>query len=215
MIELIQNMVDEIGEGPRIAEAEISKGGVLHSDARALKTDKSINSFDRAIEKVTNLPSLPDRIENEPLVDYLRRIEESGEFLFHGSPVRTIEELEPRPASDTAGDPWKNDTAVFAVPRAALAIQRAILPIKDRVEGGWNITTGTSPQKHGQPYMEVSPNVGKLIGPGMLYVLPKIGFEEHPSGGQWKSKQTVKPLIKLLVTPEDYTSYEGVLIIQS
>lgn len=157
---------------------------------------------------------VPGREENETIPDYLRRLQETGNFLFHGSPFGAITELEPRLATDLSGDPWKNDQAVFAVPDAALAVQRALLPDLRKIEGARVIITGKNPQNPTEPYMEISSNVAAALGQGSLYVLPKTGFDAHPKGGQWKSKDPVKPIIELPVGPDDYKGLGGKVVIR-
>jgi len=157
---------------------------------------------------------VPTQENNETIPDYLRRLQWTGNYLFHGSPFGAIAELEPRLAADLSGDPWKNDRAVFAVPDAALAVQRALLPDLRKIEGPRVIITGKNPQAPAEPYMEISRNVAVALGSGSLYVLPKTGFEVHPKGGQWKSKEPVKPIMELPVGPDDYERLGGKIVVR-
>ncbi len=148
------------------------------------------------------------RKEGENAVEYLKRLENSGEFVFHGSPNRDIAVMEPRPATDTSGDSFKNDTAVFADARSAYAILRALIPSRDKVSGDWTLSTG---MRKGIPEIQASEDIARMFGTerGMVYVMPKKDFEESKDLVQWKSKNPEKPFYKVEVGIEDYKSVGG------
>ncbi len=144
---------------------------------------------------------------NETYAQYLERLEKTGRYLFHGSPAKNILKLEPRAATDVSGDPWRNDTAVFATPTAALAVQRAILPDRSTIQGEWKVSSGTNPQNPAEPLLVVSSNI--LLGDGTVYVLDKRGFTSNETGSQWKSNEPVRPLTEITVDPEVYEQLGG------
>lgn len=142
----------------------------------------------------------------ETISQYLSRLEETGRYLFHGSP-HDIDIIEPRKATDISGDPWRNDTAVYANSNAALSIQRAILPPRDQIEGKWTVSSGTDPENSTIPLLVISDNIH--LQSGVVYVLDRQGFERSATGSQWKSKNSVKPLIKISVDSTIYAELGG------
>jgi aspartate beta-hydroxylase len=168
----------------------------------------SLNDYWRANEqsRARRGPAVPARGGDESAVDYLRRLEALGTLLFHGSPRRGIERLEPRPATDDAGGAWSNDTAVYAVP-AVIAAGRAILPPRDRLRGRWEIRAGRVPHPPGGPVLAVSPNV--WLGAGSVYVVDKRDFHENAALHEWKCARPVPVLAEVPVTVSDYMALGG------
>lgn len=161
----------------------------------------------------TSVTELPPQNEGEIVVDYLKRLEAEGKYLFHGSARRDIDQLEPRPATDKSGDLWKNDTAVFAVTDPETAVSRAITPDRARLSGleKWQIAMG-DPENPAIPTLSVTANVAELIDHGTVYILSRSGFVSHPENGkQWKSKDVTPPLGKIEVTPADFLKLGGAI----
>ncbi|MDO8551501.1 MAG: hypothetical protein Q7S03_02370 [bacterium] len=110
----------------------------------------------------------PEKVENEKASDYIKRLEGTGEYIFHGSPSGNIKELETRLAKEVSADPWGNDEAVYAVP-GVIAVGRAILPPRGNIIGKWSIASSSDPLENGGPKVWISPNV--QLGEGSVYVL--------------------------------------------
>lgn len=148
-----------------------------------------------------------ERREGEGAAEYLRRIEATEAYLFHGSPVE-IAELEPRePVTDATDNPDNKRIAVYAYSSAALAAQRAILPLRSDVEGDWDIVGGTNPDQPGQPLLKTTPNL--TLGKGFIHVVPRSSFV-HTGGYQWISESPVRPEAVVAVDPEVYGELGGV-----
>jgi hypothetical protein len=147
------------------------------------------------------------RLPGETTAQYLLRLEQSNKYLFHGSKDPLIDKLKPRPANDADLDPWKNDTAVYAHGHASVAIQSAIRPSKTEINGECRIITGTRREPPYEPLIQMTENVH--LSPGVVYVLPKEGFERHLAEGQWKSKVEVAPLAIIGVNMQDYQEIGG------
>lgn len=148
-----------------------------------------------------------ERREGESTIDYLRRLEKSEQYLFHGSSDR-IEELEPRdPITDATDEQENKRTAVYAYSSPELAIQRAILPKRSDIEGDWDVVGGTNPLQPEQPLLQTTPNL--LLGSGWVHVLLRKNFE-HTHGYQWVSEMPVRPRAFVGVTPETYRDMGGV-----
>ncbi len=151
---------------------------------------------------------LPPRNDDEPTGAYLMRLEATKNYLFHGSPVAGIAELEPRLSTDVGGDPRVHNVfAVFATEKAALASQRAILPVRDSITGEWSVSAGTNPKKMDEPLLTVSENI--TLSTGVVYVLPRDGFEYIEGWGQWKKMEPVTPLGEIKVVVADYVEMGG------
>jgi len=158
-------------------------------------------------DAIDNL-NLPKRKEGESTSNYLKRLDEDGRFLFHGSPYAQIEILEPRKANDVGGDEWGNDTAVYAV-AAVIAVGRAILPKREMIKGDWNIGSSRDPNRPGGPITTISSNI--TLSKGSVYIVDKQGFLPNKEGNEWKSKKQVKILAEVKVEPENYKEMGGVI----
>ncbi len=147
-----------------------------------------------------------ERREEESTADYLRRLEVSGQFLFHGSP-REIGELEPRdPVTDATDNPDNKQLAVYAYSSAALGVQRAIISGRDDVEGDWDIVGGTDPESPETPLLMTTPNIP--LQSGYLHILPRSSFRQT-GGYQWVSESPVKPYAIVDVDPGVYRELGG------
>ncbi len=149
----------------------------------------------------------------EPRLDFLRWLGQNRAVVFHGSPHHDLVELstERRSRDATA---WGNQQAVYASTDPVWAIYFACL----RRDRGW---TGTKNGSMGRAGGSLYPrryfflhNRGSAsperFGPGSLYVLSPATFvADEPLAGaidtaHLVSREPVKPLARLDVTPDDF-----------
>lgn len=150
------------------------------------------------------------RRDDESVPDYLMRLDRAGTYLFHGSPYEGIKVLEPRKADDASGGDWGNDVAVYAV-RAIIATGRAILPKRETLIGTWSISSDRDPLIPGGPKVRITPNI--IPTEGSVYVLEKNGFIPNQKSTEWKSREPVSVLAEIRVTPADYVSMGGGIVV--
>lgn len=155
---------------------------------------------------------LPTREENESTANYLLRLQEAGKWIFHGSPFKDIQELEPKQAQDVSGDPESNEVAIYATSYVGVATQRAILPPRGEIKGEWEIVGGTNPEKPTEPLLEITENIS--LGKGVIYVLSREEFEQI-GGGQWKCNSPASPLSEIPVDKTVYDQLGGKLVVKS
>lgn len=149
----------------------------------------------------------------EPRLDFLRRLAETRDVVFHGSPRDDLQELstERRSGDATA---WGNQQAVYASTDPVWAIYFACL----RRDRGWTGTRNGSLGQAGGPLYprryfflhnrgSASPD---RFGPGSLYLLSPTSFvSDEPLAGaidtaHFVSHEPVRPLARLDVTPDDF-----------
>ena len=189
---------------PDLEPEEIAVLEGLHRYAAAHAI--SLSKYWRANDQARSAAAVPRRGADESAAEYLRRLESLGTLLFHGSPHRGIEVLEPRRASDEAGGAWYNDAAVYAVP-AVIAVGRAILPRRDLVSGYWEISASRDRHQSGGPLLTVSPNVE--LGGGSVYIVEKRNFHGSTALHEWKCAEPVRVLVEVPVTVDDYVVLGG------
>lgn len=149
----------------------------------------------------------------EPRLDCLRWLAQNRPVVFHGSQRDDLRELSTeRQTRDATA--WGNQQAVYASTDPVWAIYFACL----RRNGGWTGTRNGSLGRAGGPLYprryfflhnrgSASP---ERFGAGSLYVLPSTGFvADKPLAGaidtaHLVSREPVKPLARLDVTPEDF-----------
>lgn len=152
------------------------------------------------------LEQIAQRREGEDAVEYLRRLEGSGRFLFHGSHDE-IEILEPRdPVTDATGDADNKVLAVYAYSSAALSVQRAIVN-RANLDSEWEILGGTDPNNQDVPLLATTPNL--VLTDGFVYVLPRGSFRKT-GGYQWISESPIAPIKTIKVNPKVYSDLGGV-----
>jgi len=129
-------------------------------------------------------------MKNNLNLDELRRLEKTGEYLFHGSPDKDIQILEPRQAYT-----WINgektedgDPGVAATPYLDIAIFRSLIQAGSQfsVDGD---ELSFSATKEAQ---EIAKN--KV---GYVYVLPRNFFKPkngYPLAMDWRCEKNVKPI---------------------
>lgn len=150
------------------------------------------------------------RVDGEPTSDYLQRLDASGRYLFHGSPYGGLKILEPRKADDASGGEWGNDTAVYAV-KTIIAAGRAIMPKRETLVGTWSISSDRDPLVPGGPKVRITSNIVPMSG--SVYVLDKNGFVPNQKSTEWKSKESVRVLAEIIVTPDDYVLMGGEILV--
>ena len=115
-------------------------------------------------------------------------------FFLHGSPCEGIEELEPRQADDTSGDPVKNLCGVYATDDVRIAIAMGLFHrICDGV-GGFSVS--------GKKFSIRSQS--SVLSPGWVYVLPSKTFqrfETREGSEEIVSLVSVRPIQKIQVVP--------------
>lgn len=130
----------------------------------------------------------------------MHQLEATGQYVFHGSPVPDIEELEIRQAYEWEGDNKTEDgpPAVVATPYSDIAIFRALVYMD---------STSFGIDDHG-PHFSATDKALKLAKEevGYVYVLPKNIF--RPKEGDektmdWRSHQPTKPARIIKVSFED------------
>ncbi len=154
----------------------------------------------------------------------LSQLEESGQYVFHGSPNGEIEVLEPRQGTHIPDLSKPTEVildgrpAVSATPYADLATFRAIInganiPIDHT--SGFGVTDG---KKHFRVSSEDVLTHAK-DKKGYVYVFDKDKFEPYDRNGEpkldnmeWRSYQSVKPKEVIEVTQEDLPDLEDIKI---
>jgi len=124
------------------------------------------------------------------------------DLLLHGSNDAELEVLEPRPARDY-------DTELFA----AVACDDGIWPIfyaviaRDRIEAVFTACTHLGrPPRLRRFYMFAiggDPASPTSWTRGVVYALPRDGFRRE-WGHEWVTARPVRPLLRVLVGPEDF-----------
>jgi hypothetical protein len=145
-----------------------------------------------------------------PKHEFLHYLVARHRILVHGSNRSDIEMLAPRAESDNAG---RIINAVFAASDGIWPMFFAILDRKPyafsvhngcrRVTGGKAYYFSTS-TLHDQPWTD-----------GTLYLLPRDSFEQMVDGEglpteQWMSREPVRPLASLAISPSDFPFLEKV-----
>jgi hypothetical protein len=156
-----------------------------------------------------------DKTEKElSNIERLLEYEKQG-YVFHGSPRKGVEILEPKLSRDVReGRDFNNDTAVFGTERADEAIiyacvDRSSVPKEIERNMSWSVgTPANSSHIIARIPIEWKPYVIK--GSGHVYVFNKEPFtlKRH-----WhvKSKEPVKPIDRVEVEFSDFEKLGGVV----
>lgn len=148
-------------------------------------------------------------------IDRLLEYEKQG-YVFHGSPRKGVEILEPKLSRDVReGRNFNNDTAIFGTKRADEAIiyacvDRGVIPPEIERNMSWSIGAVVPDNTRivARIPIEWKPYVTK--GSGYVYVSNKepFTFKRH-----WhvKSKEPVKPIDKIEVRFKDFEKLGGVV----
>jgi hypothetical protein len=133
-----------------------------------------------------------------PLHELLTHLVAEHGLLLHGSNDTTLELLEPRPARDF-------DTELQAV----VACDDGIWPIfyavvaRDRSEGVFTACLHVGRRRLYTFATGSDPADPASWTRGAVYALPRAGFRRE-WGREWVSAQPVRPLLRVLVGPEDF-----------
>jgi hypothetical protein len=139
---------------------------------------------------------------------FLRYLLTHHDVLLHGSNRDDIEALTPRPQTDFDGNPTE---AVFATGDGVWPIFFAIVDratFRGSMRNGCFVVDRPAPQR----YYFFSVNKDWLAQNawcnGTVYVLPKTHFRQSDTNpihfDEWVSQTTVRPLMKLPVSPSDF-----------
>ena len=179
-------------------------------------TDDLIEHFEINYQKMLEGVFCLDDL-GTPIWVFLVWLTENKPILLHGSANPNIVVFEPRTPDDRSPDAFSKQTAVFATSDGIWPIFYAIVDRQNFrlrmlngahqfwLEQGWSkmryFFSITEPAFSQFPFRE-----------GTVYVLPKAGFKEQPLSRlanwrirepQWASPQTLRPLAKVQVKPED------------
>jgi hypothetical protein len=159
-----------------------------------------------------------------PKWQFLCWLADTQDVVLHGSGRDDIEVFEPRLPADTSE--FANREAVFA---ASDGIWAMFFAIVDRsvavslVNACFSVRSGIEGVAPGTVYYYFSVNATALGGSGFsrgsVYVLPRATFEQQSdddydgaviASTQWASLESVRPLGRLAVTPDDFPFLDNV-----
>lgn len=161
---------------------------------------------------------MKESIEHTPSnIERLREMEQTGNYLFHGSPESSIEILEPRQSTHTeaSGEIIEDgDPAVSATPYLDLAVFRGIVNEKNirfPHTSGFGLSRNSKSHKflfdisNKQTLVEAYNNKA-----GFVYVFNKSDFQPYSRNNipddksmEWRSYKSVKPLEVIKVHSTD------------
>lgn len=133
----------------------------------------------------------------------LKKLEETGKYLFHGSPIGNIEKLEPRQALHYVGKNkpiFDGEPSVAAAPDSETAIFMAVINSKNVHLS--NLSSGFYSENNKMHFTVSSQKVLDEIKnkKGYVYVFEKTFFEPYSRNGnatersEWRAYQDVKPV---------------------
>lgn len=143
------------------------------------------------------------------VIDFMIWLSETQNVLFHGSNNQNITELEPRKANCTSKE-FGNLKGVYAVSDPILPIFYAIKDtqkFRGMARSGI-LTTESGDKKYN---FEISPELLEINpwSDGAIYILPKEKFRQGKDDygnkiDEWICEEKIKPIGKILITPEDF-----------
>jgi hypothetical protein len=163
--------------------------------------------------------------------EYLKQLEQTGEYVFHGSPNGEIEELEPRQSTHVPDFSKPTEfildgkPSIAATPNHQFAIFRALINGKnvpiDHTSG-----FGFQTNENGDLVPNFRVSAKEVLEhvkdkKGHVYVLPKSQFKPYDRDGieserpsmEWRSESTVKPVEKVEVAYDDLPSIENIEVL--
>jgi hypothetical protein len=175
-----------------------TEGPALTTDTERTATFDALIAAARAGDGVIDAASCP-----YPVHELLTHIVIEHDLLLHGSNNPALEVLEPRPARDLA-------TELHAV----VACDDAIWPMfyavvaRDRVDGVFSscMHLGRPPRLrrfYVFALFGADPAAPTSWTPGALYALPREGFRRE-WGREWVNAGPVRPVLRVLVQPDDF-----------
>ncbi|MFH1454802.1 MAG: hypothetical protein ABIF22_00535 [bacterium] len=149
----------------------------------------------------------------------LHNLEETGQYLFHGSPTGNIEILEPRQSEHfpDKNKPIKDgEPAVSTTPYSDIAIFRSIIN-RENIHGSSGFGIDDDKLKFSISSEKVLEEVvGKV---GYVYVFDRKDFEPYSREGEateksmeWRSYKNVKPIEIIEVNFDDLPERENIEI---
>jgi hypothetical protein len=143
----------------------------------------------------------------------LSALERSGQFLFHGSPLGGLRELEPRQAQTEGADGAMGDDgapAVCLTPFADVAVFRAVVN-RQNAPSGYRSEFSATADAHGQTRLRFSMSAGteahvREAGAGTVYVFAREGFQPF-SPMEFRAHVPVRPIADVPVTSSDLPRY--------
>ena len=155
---------------------------------------------------------LIENIEGQSKVDFLKYLSQKDEFVFHGTNSADIEELEPRQANCRAKN-FGNIKAVYATTDPVLPIYHSVF---NRKYFSGIHSSGVEDNKYVFK-IDGTFKDEKVWDNGCVYVLDKSEFEQGQDDGgrlidEYASRELVKPLAKVLMSPEDFPYLDEVEI---
>jgi hypothetical protein len=186
-----------LGERLGIDVAGSTEGPRLPTDRARHETFEKLIAAARAGDGTLDAANCP-----YPLHELLTHLVVEHDLLLHGSNHPALEVLEPRPARDF-------DTELHAV----VACDDGIWPIfyavvaRDHVDGVFTgcLHLGRPPGLR-RFYMFAiggDPAASTSWTRGAVYVFPRAGFRRE-WGQEWVNAEPVRPLLRVLVSPEDF-----------
>jgi hypothetical protein len=155
-----------------------------------------------------------ENIEGFSKVDFLKYLAQTGKFLFHGTNFTQIEELEPRLANCRSKN-FGNLEAVYATMDPVLPVFHSVFNKK------YFAGVHSSGTNSGNYVFKVDGKFedDKIWTDGCVYILDRTKFEQGTDDDgkiidEFASKEPVKPLAKLHLTPEDFPYLDEVEIVK-
>jgi len=190
--------------------SQIGKALFLPEPASVL-SDAKRDAFGRVFQSMREI-SLDGAVSYDcpyPKWEYLRYLVRERNVVLHGSNRKDIEVLEPKEQADYSG---KRITAVFASRDGIWPMFFAIVNTTgyrgSLRNGCWVVARGGGERR----FYFFSVNE-EMLGEGiwtegMIYILPDEAFESTDRRvvrfDEWASKEAVKPIGKLAISPEDF-----------
>jgi hypothetical protein len=182
-----------------------TEGPALTTDVERAATFDELIAAARAEDGIIDAASCP-----YPVHELLTHMVVKHDLLLHGSNNPALEVLEPRPARDLA-------TELHAV----VACDDAIWPMfyavvaRDRVDGVFSACMHLGrPPRLRRFYLfalfDADPAAPSSWTAGALYALPRDGFRRE-WGREWVNAGPVRPVLRVLVEPDDFPLREVVV----
>jgi hypothetical protein len=138
--------------------------------------------------------------EQAPKHAFLRELLDRRAVLLHGTGDGTVTEFRPRRQTDFDGN-WT--TSVFASDDPIWPIFFAVVN-RESVRSLVNACLRFRGESYYYFSVSADPRASSTWQPGWIYVLPRATFTPHPSGPEWMSPETVRPLARMRVLPSDF-----------
>lgn len=187
------------------------------------KSAEMFASFNKLLQ-TTPIGAFIDYSLPFPKWQFLSYLCETKDLVLHGSQNLEIELVEPKQANDKRA--YSNQHAIYATTDGIWVMYFAILDRKKYPKMTlFNscLQTRISPDQLSEPFYFFSITQSVLIQKpsctGAIYILPRQSFtQESPQQAQgteiifphWISSQSIQPIAKLLVEPEDFPFLDNI-----